>query len=101
LSVSRLSYLNSASTSFSAAEALAFELQAKRRATIIGEATGGGASPSPGMDLESDYVVIMPIGRMRPVDGRTWEGKGVMPDIATPAGNALTAAQSEVRCLQR
>jgi C-terminal processing protease CtpA/Prc len=53
------------------------------------------------MDLESDYVVIMPIGRMRPVDGRTWEGKGVTPDIATPAGNALTAAQSEIRCLQR
>lgn len=89
--------------SFSAAEALAFELQAKGRATIVGEATGGGASPSAGMDLESDYVVIMPIGRMKTPDGRTWEGMGVRPDIRVPAVDALKAATSAINAggLQR
>ena len=80
--------------SFSAAEAFAFELQAQRRGVVIGELTPGGGNPSAGMDLESELVVIMPIGRMVPADGRGWEGIGVTPDIALPAAEALAKARS-------
>lgn len=74
---------------FSAAEAAAHELKGYRRATIVGERTGGGGNPSAGMDLESDFVVIMPIGRGKPVNGTNWEGSGVTPDIQVPADEAL------------
>lgn len=83
--------------SFSAAEAIAYELQAQGRAKVIGEQTGGGGNPSAGMDLESDYVVIMPIGRMVPVSGAGWEGVGVKPDIAVAADKALDAAREAAR----
>ena len=81
--------------SFSAAEATAFELKRLGRGIIVGEATGGGASPSAGMDLESDYVVIMPIGRMKPPSGGSWEGSGVAPDIVVPAERALEVAVAD------
>ena len=78
--------------SFSAAEAAAHELQVQKRAMIVGERTPGGGNPSAGMDLESDYVVIMPIGRGRPLSGPSFEGIGVAPDIAVPADLALAEA---------
>lgn len=78
---------------FSAAEAVAYDLQAAGRATIIGEATGGGANPSTGMDLGPWFTVIMPIGEARhPLTGTNWEGVGVQPDVAVPAGQALAEA---------
>jgi hypothetical protein len=78
---------------FSASEAVAYDLQAAGRATIIGEATGGGANPSITMDLGPWFTVIMPIGEARhPVTGTNWEGVGVRPDVAVPAEAALEEA---------
>lgn len=78
---------------FSAAEAVAYDLQAMRRATVIGEPTGGGANPSTGMDLGPWFTVIMPIGVARhPVTGTNWEGVGVQPDVRIPADRALDEA---------
>ncbi|HYC67333.1 S41 family peptidase [Brevundimonas sp.] len=78
---------------FSAAEAVAYDLQAAARATVIGEPTGGGANPSIAMDLGPWFTVIMPIGEARhPVTGTNWEGGGVRPDVAVPAGQALAEA---------
>lgn len=74
---------------FSAAEAVAYDLQATGRATVIGQPTGGGANPSTGMDLGPWFTVIMPIGEARhPVTGTNWEGVGVQPDIVVPAAQA-------------
>ena len=83
--------------SFSAAEALAFELQAHRRGVVIGERTPGGGNPAVGMDLESELIVIMPIGRMVPAQGGVWEGKGVIPDIDIPALEAPAIALALAR----
>jgi len=78
---------------FSAAEAVAYGLQALGRATVIGEPTGGGANPSTGMDLGPWFTVIMPIGEARhPITGTNWEGVGVRPDVSVPASQALSAA---------
>jgi hypothetical protein len=83
--------------SFSAAEALAFELQAHRRGVVIGERTPGGGNPAVGMDLESELIVVMPIGRMVPARGGVWEGKGVIPDIEAPALEAPATALALAR----
>ena len=78
---------------FSAAEAVAYDLQAAGRATIIGAVTGGGANPSITMDLGPWFTVVMPIGEARhPVTGTNWEGVGVQPDVAVPTERALEEA---------
>ena len=82
---------------FSAAEAVAYDLQAAGRATVIGEVTGGGANPSIAMDLGPWFTVIMPIGEARhPATGTNWEGVGVQPDVAVPADRALEEALRRV-----
>lgn len=86
-------YVLTSKDTFSAAEAVAYELQIRGRAKVIGETTGGGGNPSAGMDLESDIVVVMPIGVMHEVTpGPGWEGAGVKPDISVPAADAQAAA---------
>lgn len=84
--------LTSAGT-FSAAEAVAFDLQLEGRAVVVGETTGGGARPSIAMDLGPWFTVIMPIGvGVHPKAPADWEGVGVKPDVAVPADQALEEA---------
>lgn len=86
-------YVLTSRDTFSAAEALAYGLQAQGRAVVVGEVTGGGANPSIAMDLGAWYTVIMPIAvTEHPVTGGNWEGVGVRPDVAAPADQALDAA---------
>ena len=85
-------YILSGPRTFSAAEAFAYDLQALKRAKIIGETTRGGVSPSVRLLLSSRFGVIMPSARVRnAVTGTNWEG-GLKPDVSTSAQNALSAA---------
>jgi C-terminal processing protease CtpA/Prc len=78
---------------FSAAEAIAYNLQASRQAVVVGETTGGGANPSAAMDLGPWFTVVMPIATTVLQSTRTnWEGTGVIPDIASDEAHALEAA---------
>jgi len=70
--------------SASAAEYVAYSLQAEGRARVVGSRSGGAANmfgePVP---LGSDYQVVIP--NARPVNrarGDNWEGTGVRPDVA-------------------
>ncbi len=82
------------STSFSAAEWMAFSLQKLGRATLIGERTAGGAHPVDSVPVDDRFMLQVPIGQIRdPVDGKDFEGVGVAPDIAVPASDALLVAQ--------
>lgn len=91
-------YVLTSAASFSAAEAVAYALQASGRGTVVGEVTGGGANPSILMDLGPWYSVVMPIGEARhPLTGTNWDGVGVTPDVAVPADRALEEALSRAR----
>ena len=82
------------STSFSAAEWMAFSLQKLGRATVIGERTAGGAHPVTRVPIDDRFMLQVPIGQIRdPVDGQDFEGVGVAPDLVVPASDALLAAQ--------
>lgn len=82
------------STSFSAAEWMAFSLQRLGRATVIGERTAGGAHPVTRVPINDRFMLQTPIGQIRdPVKGQDFEGVGVTPDLAVPASGALLAAQ--------
>jgi hypothetical protein len=82
------------STSFSAAEWMAFSLQRLGRATVIGERTAGGAHPVTRLPIDDRFMLQVPIGQIRdPVDGKDFEGVGVTPDLVVPASAALLTAQ--------
>ena len=78
---------------FSGGEEFTYDLQTQRRATIVGETTGGGAHPVAGHDLGGGFGVRVPGGRpINPITKSDWEGTGVVPDIAVAADAALDKA---------
>ena len=77
----------------SAAEAFAYDLQALKRATIVGERTRGGAHLVDFYPLHNLFVLRLPVARaINPITGSNWQGSGVMPDIEVPAEQALQEA---------
>lgn len=80
----------------SAAEALPYTLQAAKRATIVGEASGGAANPGGTVRVPGGYNVFISSGSpVNPITGKNWEGTGVIPDVATPSADALRTAQAK------
>ena len=86
-------YVLTSSRTFSAAEEFTYNLQSQKRATIVGETTGGGAHPTRGFHVSDHFVVGVPFARsINPVTKTNWEGTGVKPDVAVPAHQALHTA---------
>lgn len=78
---------------FSAAEEFAYDLQALKRATIVGERTGGGANPGDFFPIGGPFRVFVPTARsVNPVTKTNWEGSGVAPDVASPEASARDVA---------
>jgi hypothetical protein len=77
----------------SAGEEFAYDLQQLKRATLVGEATWGGANPGGPVRLGDHLDIFVPGGRaINPISKSNWEGSGVQPDIAIAADQALTKA---------
>ena len=80
---------------FSAGEDFAYALKNLKRATLIGEATGGGAHPGEIRRLNPHFGVFVSSGRaVSPITNSNWEGVGVTPDVAIDADKALEQAQT-------
>ena len=78
---------------FSAAERVAYDLQALKRAVIVGETTGGGANPFEYRRISEHFALGLPESMsINPVTGSNWEGVGVKPDVEVPADQALEKA---------
>jgi C-terminal processing protease CtpA/Prc len=79
---------------FSGAEEFTYDLKNLKRATIVGEVTGGGAHPVGGHRIDDHFEIGVPFARaINPISKTDWEGTGVQPDVAAPAGEALEKAQ--------
>ena len=86
-------YVLTSARTFSGGEAVAYDMQVLKLATIVGETTGGGANPGGMAPLTPDFAMFVPGGRgENPTTGTNWEGVGVKPDVATPAADALKVA---------
>jgi Periplasmic protease len=86
-------YVLTSSRTFSGAEECTYNLKNTRRATVIGETTGGGAHPGGPRRVNDHFGVWLPTGRaISPITKTNWEGTGVAPDIAVPADQALPLA---------
>jgi hypothetical protein len=87
-------YVLSSHETFSGGEEFTFDLKTQKRATIVGETTGGGAHPVRGMPAGDHFTIGVPFGRpINPVTKGDWEGKGVEPDVKVSAADALTTAE--------
>jgi C-terminal processing protease CtpA/Prc len=91
-------YILTGKTTFSAGEEFTYDLQAQKRAIVVGEATGGGAHPV-GPNLAGyGFVVNIPFARaINPITKTNWEGVGVKPDMETPADKALATVLDKIK----
>ncbi|WP_332638766.1 S41 family peptidase [Brevundimonas sp.] len=79
----------------SAGEAFPYTLQGARRATIVGEASGGAANPGGMVPAGGGFTVFISQGSPKnPNTGGNWEGTGVLPDVAVPWDQALARAHT-------
>lgn len=86
-------YVLTSSYTFSAAEEFTYNLKQLKRATQVGEMTGGGANPGGGVRLPAGFGVFLPTGRaVNPYSHDNWEGKGCVPEVPTDAASALETA---------
>ncbi|MDJ0764442.1 MAG: S41 family peptidase [Myxococcota bacterium] len=78
---------------FSGAEEFTYNLQTRKRATIVGETTGGGANPGEVFDISPHLGIFVSTGKaINPVTKTNWEGIGVKPDVEVDAEHALEKA---------
>ncbi|HEX8229515.1 MAG TPA: S41 family peptidase [Chloroflexia bacterium] len=86
-------YVLTSNRTFSAAEEFTYNLKNLKRATIIGETTGGGANPGGDISVTPHFRVFVPTGRaINPITSTNWEGTGAEPDIHVPQADALNEA---------
>ena len=91
-------YVLTSRHTFSAAEEFTYNLKCLKRATIVGETTGGGAHPINFMTLNKRFSMSVPYARaINPITRTNWEGVGVKPDIDVSADTALDAALEDAR----
>ncbi len=87
-------YVLTSGRTFSGAEEFTYNLKNLKRATIIGETTGGGANPGDTNRLSKHFGAFIPTGRaVSPITRTNWEGTGVEPDVKVAADQALTTAR--------
>ena len=87
-------FVLTSSQTFSGAEEFTYDLQTRKRATVIGEVTGGGAHLLRPERVDDRFFLRMPFARaINPVTKTDWEGAGVRPDVKVAAPDALATAQ--------
>jgi hypothetical protein len=87
-------YVLTSHGTFSGGEEFTFDLKTQKRATIVGEVTGGGAHPVRGLPATEHFTIGVPFARpINPITKGDWEGTGVEPDVKVSAADALTTAQ--------
>jgi C-terminal processing protease CtpA/Prc len=86
-------YVLTSNFTASAAEHFALSMKRTKRATLIGEPTGGAGHYGAVEPIGDNFAVFIPVGRtFDPDTGKGWEGGGVEPDVAVPAERALVEA---------
>jgi C-terminal processing protease CtpA/Prc len=78
---------------FSGAEEFSYNLKNLKRATLVGETTGGGAHPIRAERIGERVMMTVPFMRANnPISKTNWEGTGVEPDVKCAAAEAMERA---------
>ena len=79
--------------SFSAAEEFAYDMQGLKRATLVGETSGGGANNNEFVRVSEHLDLSVPFGTVTSVfTGKNWEHVGVKPELPAPFERTLKVA---------
>jgi C-terminal processing protease CtpA/Prc len=93
-------YVLTSRRTVSAGEGIAYLLQERGRAEMVGETTAGAANPGRPYPVNATFEVTVPNGKVRSaIRGSNWEGTGVKPDVKIAADEALRVAHR--RALER
>lgn len=77
-------FVMTSNRTFSGAEEFSYNMQTQKRATLVGQTTGGGANPGGTMPINENLNVFIPSGRaINPITQTNWEGTGVVPEVQT------------------
>ena len=86
-------YVLTSGYTFSGAEEFTYNLKNLKRATIVGETTGGGAHPVDMHIINDNFGISIPFGRaVNPITNTNWEGTGVEPDVKVARDKAMETA---------
>ena len=86
-------YILTSSRTFSGAEEFTYNLKNMKRATIVGETTGGGAHPVAAHIINDNFMVRVPFGKaVNPITNTNWEGSGVEPHVKATKAEAKDVA---------
>ena len=87
-------YILTSSMTFSGAEQFSYDLKMLKRATLVGETTGGGAHAAVFHRIDDHFGVgITETKAVNPFATADWEGTGVEPDVKVKASDALETAE--------
>ena len=94
-------FVLTSSRTFSAGEMFSYDLKSLKRATLIGETTGGGAHTVAPHRIDDHFFIRVSFGRfVNPITKTNWESTGVEPDVKVPATDALDEALNRARSAQ-
>lgn len=81
------------------AEDVAYCLKNLKRATVVGEPTAGGSVKMDKIKLgHTDFYVSVPVAKStNPITGKSWEVKGVAPDVEVEAEDAVELALAIIK----
>ncbi|WP_448547241.1 S41 family peptidase [Thalassotalea fusca] len=80
----------------SAAEDFSYAMKHFKRATIVGEQTGGAANSGDFVAITDHFSMFLPTARgVSPVTQTNWEKTGVTPDVKSTSDEALNEAQMQ------
>ncbi|MGC2398933.1 MAG: S41 family peptidase [Acidobacteriaceae bacterium] len=87
-------YIVTSSRTLSAAEQFTYNLKMLKRATVVGETTGGAAHLGVFHRIDDHFGMGIPAGGIaNPYGVPDWDGTGVAPDVKVRAADALATAE--------
>lgn len=87
-------YVLTSHSTLSGAEHFCYDLKVLKRATLVGETTGGAEHAGAFHRIDEHFWMgFAEVKAINPYPVAGWEGTGVEPDVKVPAANALETAQ--------
>jgi len=87
-------YVLTSARTLSGAEQFTYDLKMLKRATLVGETTGGAAHAGVWHRIDDHFGMGIPeVKAINPFSKTDWEGSGVEPDVKVNAADALNVAR--------
>lgn len=87
-------YILTSSRTYSAAEQFSYDLKMLKRATLVGETTGGASHAGILHNLDDHFAIGIPENRpVNPFSDKDWAVTGVEPNVKVKAVDALATAE--------